>query len=86
MGRVLITVRVMPEGVESDLDEIAGALKGVGAGELSSLEREPIAFGLVALRASYLVGDEGGVAERLEREIASIRGVRSAEVVEATLV
>ncbi len=86
MGAVLVTLKVMPEGPESDLESISDELKGLGIGRFNSLEKEPIAFGLVALKAAYVVDDAGGVADSLEERIRGINGVRDAEVVDATLV
>jgi translation elongation factor aEF-1 beta len=86
MGMVLVTLKVMPDGVESNLDDIAEALKNLGVGKFNSIEKEPIAFGLMALKPSYVVEDTGGVSDLLEEKIGEISGVKTAEVVDATLV
>ncbi len=86
MGNVLVVFKVLPEGLESNLDGISAALKKTGIGRFNSLEKEPIAFGLFALKPSYVIGDEGGVLETLEEKIKGISGVRSAEVVDISLV
>lgn len=86
MGRVLVTLKVLPEGVDTNLDGITGELEKLGVGKFNNLVKEPIAFGLVALKASYVVDDMGGVSEELEKKICKIEGVRSAEVIDATLV
>jgi elongation factor 1-beta len=86
MGMVLVTLKVMPEGVDSNLEEMAGRLKAISAGRFNSLEKEPIAFGLVALKPSYVVGDEGGVTEKLEEEIKGVEGVKNVEIVGVSLV
>jgi elongation factor 1-beta len=86
MGRVLVTLKVLPEAPDSDLDFIAEKLKGIGTGRLNTIEKEPIAFGLVALKPSYIVEDEGGVSDKLEEAIRTIKGVKAVEVVDATLV
>ena len=86
MGKVLVTFKVMPEGLESNLDEMALKLKSIGIGRFNSLEKVPIAFGLIALKPSYLVDDVGGVTEGLEEKIMGIVGVKTVEVVDVTLV
>ncbi|RMF90245.1 MAG: elongation factor 1-beta [Methanobacteriota archaeon] len=86
MGDVLVTLKVMPEGVDSDLKVIEDRLREVDAGRFNSLEKVPIAFGLVALKATYVVADEGGAAERLEEAIKGIEGVKTVETIEASLV
>jgi len=86
MGNVLVTLKVLPDGVESNLDEITESLKNIGIGKFNSVEKEPIAFGLVALKPSYVVKDSGGVSDLLEEKVSEIAGVKAAEVVDATLV
>lgn len=86
MGSVLVILKVLPDGVESDVDDISKKLESLGVGRFNSIEKEPIAFGLVALKPSYVVEDEGGITEVLEEKITEIDGVKAAEVVEVTLV
>ncbi|MFV2040957.1 MAG: elongation factor 1-beta [Candidatus Hydrothermarchaeales archaeon] len=86
MGMVLVTLKVLPDGVESNLDEITNELKNLGVGKFNSIEKEPIAFGLVALKPSYVVEDSGGVSDLLEEKAREVSGVKAAEVVDATLV
>ncbi len=86
MGMVLVTLKVLPDGVESNLDEITEELKNLGVGRFNSIEKEPIAFGLVALKPSYVVEDSGGVSDLLEEKVREVSGVKAAEVVDATLV
>ncbi len=86
MGMVLVTLKVLPDGVESNLDEITEELKNLGVGKFNSIEKEPIAFGLVALKPSYVVEDSGGVSDLLEEKVREVSGVKAAEVVDATLV
>jgi translation elongation factor aEF-1 beta len=86
MGRVLVTLKVMPDGPHSNLEDLEEKLKGVSIGKFNSIDREPIAFGLVALKPSYVVEDAGGIADSLEEKIRTISGVKAAEIVDATLV
>jgi elongation factor 1-beta len=86
MGNVLVTFKVMPEGPDSNLEDISRELESITVGRFNSIEKEPIAFGLVALKPSYVVKDVGGVSDLLEGKINEIKGVRAAEVIDATLV
>lgn len=86
MGNVLVTFKVMPEGPDSNLENISRDLENITVGRFNSIEKEPIAFGLVALKPSYIVEDAGGVSDLLEGKIIEIKGVRTAEVIDATLV
>ena len=83
MGKVLVTVKAMPEGVETDLDAVQEAVKALDY-QLNSTEIEPIAFGLKALIAKFVVDDSAGVADA--EEMKKIDGVKDAEVTEVTLV
>jgi elongation factor 1-beta len=85
MGDVLITVKVMPEGVDTDLDALEGRIRDLGY-RVNNVDREPIAFGLVALMCGFVAKDEGGIADEITEAIKRLEGVGGAEVVEATLV
>ncbi|MFQ5800638.1 MAG: elongation factor 1-beta [Candidatus Hydrothermarchaeales archaeon] len=86
MSKVLVILKVMPEGLDSNLDEMSEKLKTLSTGRFNSLEKEPIAFGLVALKPSYVVEDAGGVTDNLEKEISGIDGVKTVEVVDVSLI
>lgn len=86
MGKVLVILKVLPEGVDVDIDSISEKIKTIGVGSFNDIQVEPVAFGLVALKPSFVVEDAGGVSEELESRISEIDGVRSAEVIDATLV
>lgn len=84
MAEVMVTVKIMPGSPEVDLDALTTSIGEVGGGRLNNVEREPIAFGLVALMASYVVEDSEGTADNLENAIREIGDVNSAEIVEVT--
>jgi elongation factor 1-beta len=82
MGDVAVILRVMPEGTEVDLAKLEQQIRE--RVKVFSVEREPIAFGLEALRLVTVVEDKEGGTEPIEREISSIPGVASVEVVGLT--
>ena len=84
MAEVLVTVKIMPESPDVDLDALSSLISEVEGGRLNKVEREPIAFGLVALNASYVVEDAEGGTDNLENAIREIDNVNSAEVVKVT--
>lgn len=84
MAEVMVTVKIMPESPEVDMDSLSSHIGEIDGGRLNNVEREPIAFGLVALLASYVVEDKEGTADNLENAIREIDDVQSAEVVEVT--
>lgn len=84
MAEVLITFKVMPAEAEVDLEAIINGIRSVKTAKLNSLEKMPIAFGLVSLNASFVAEDEEGSADRIEKELKKIPGVGSVETVEVT--
>lgn len=84
MGKVAVIFRVMPEGTEVDLDKLEQEIRKIP--EVKDIKREPIAFGLVALKVLALVPDAEGGSEPVEKALSSLPGVSSVEVTEITLV
>ncbi len=84
MGEVAATIKIMPVGVETDLDELKEKLVAVlpeGA-EYGTHKIEPIAFGLKAIIMVVLVGDIEGGTESVEQAFAEVEGVESITVTE----
>lgn len=84
MAEVLVTIKVMPEDAEVNLDGIVQGIQGLKSAKLDRIEKVPIAFGLVSLMASFVVEDAEGGANAIEKEVKALPGVGSVEVVEAT--
>ncbi len=86
MGRkVAISLRIMPESADSDVEGIARKLNEIGF-ELKDTKIVPIAFGLKAIEAVFLLPDEANASEHLEEKIKGIEGVSDVETVSVTLV
>ncbi len=86
MGRgVIITYRIMPSDVSVDVEKIADEIKNSDF-ELKDIKIEPIAFGLKAITAMFLLPDEGNVSDELEEKLRNINGVGEVETVSVTLV
>ena len=76
----------MPESPEIDMNSLAEQIKSkiteyAGEGEIKT-EEEPIAFGLKALKATFVADEEKGSTDSLEENIKDIEGVNSCEVVD----
>ena len=87
VGAVGLQYRILPEGVEVDLDMLLTGVKAVlpkGAA-LKASEKKPLAFGLSALHVLIVMEDKQGGAEELEQAIAGVSGVQSVEIVEMGL-
>ena len=86
MGLVAITIRILPDGPEVDLDRLAQAVRRALGANLKKLDQQPVAFGLVALVATVVVEDASGGSEALEEKLAALPGVSSAETTGLSLV
>lgn len=82
MAFVIVTIRIMPKHVESDLkrikEEAYELIKEFG-GDNGSSEIEPIAFGLNALKITFMYDESKGSPDELEKSITEIEDVQSAE-------
>ncbi len=82
MGDVAAQVKVMPTAPEVDLEALEARLTEAlpqGA-EVSDVEHEDVAFGLVALIVMVIVPDDAGGTEAVEAAFADIEGVESVSV------
>ena len=82
MAQVLVTLKVMPKEAGIDLDKLEGKIKSLTKPD--RIVREPIAFGLVALRVSKLVEDSEGQVDAIENKLRAVDDVGEIEVVEVT--
>ncbi|MBU4500987.1 MAG: elongation factor 1-beta [Nanoarchaeota archaeon] len=81
MAKVMVTIRVMPENVEADLDKLEEESKKEitdFGGDVVGTKREPIAFGLNALDIEFFMDEDKGATDPLEEKLASLEGVASA--------
>lgn len=83
MDQVVATFKILPEGVEVDLNKLKEAIKKNLPPSVSvyKYEEEPIAFGLVALIAYVLMPEkESDIMDRVEGAIRKVSGVSEIEV------
>lgn len=82
MGEVIATIKLMPESPEVDLEQMKEDIKiSIPEGaEFHKIDEEPIAFGLVALNVMVIVGDAEGGTEKVEENLAKVKGVSNVEV------
>ncbi len=88
MGDVLVTYKIMPDGVDVDLDKMKEDISGkIGnIARIVSFDVQPIAFGLKALIMKVIVKDEGGITNKLENLLSSINNVQGVVAQEVTLI
>lgn len=84
MGEVAATIKIMPESVDTDLEELKTKLEAVlpDGTSLYSSKIEPVAFGLKALILVVMVGDIEGGTEQVEDAFSKVEGVENVQVTE----
>jgi len=84
MATAILKLKIMPESPEADLGAIEGktkaALEKLGA-KIHSVEKEPIAFGLVALIFTVVWPEEIGTDEA-ENAVKGVESVSSVEIID----
>lgn len=85
MGRVAVTFRILPDGSEVDVSRLEASVRGALGGSLRDVAVRPIAFGLNALEATFVVEDSAGAAEGIEERIRGVVGVGEVETLGVTL-
>lgn len=78
MAEVILGLKVMPKDLNVDLDQLEQAIKSEVNPE--RIQRQPIAFGLVALLITVVVQDAEGEVDRIENKLKSIKSVGEVEV------
>lgn len=84
MAEVLVTLKVMPEDAGTDLGSMESEIKKLREARFNGVEKEPIAFGLVALKPSFVMDDAEGATEKLEEALRHVKGVGGVEVIQVT--
>jgi translation elongation factor aEF-1 beta len=75
---VIAQIRVMPDGLEVDVDKLADQVQKVGS---KGIQIREIAFGLKAIEAVFTVPDGEGGTEKIEKTLAALPGVSTVEVI-----
>ena len=87
MGQVAVLFRLMPHGVETDLQGVAKQVTAsLPAGvKIRGMQVKDIAYGLKSLLVSVVMDDTGGILDSTEHALAKIPHVESVEVMEEGL-
>ena len=89
MGKVVVSVKIMPKSPDVDLEKVEAKVKEVlkeKKGTVHKVDKTPIAFGLVALNVSYIITEEEaeGGTDPIDEAIKEIEGVNDAETTDVT--
>jgi elongation factor 1-beta len=82
MGKVAARLKVMPQSPEIDLDALQERLESAlpeGA-KISRVDRDDVAFGLVALLPTVIIPDDAGGSDAVEEAFSQVEGVESVKV------
>ncbi len=77
-----MTMKIMPDGIEIDLDDLLERIKNVvpEGTDVGAVETQPIAFGLKAIRMNLVRDESMGGTDDLEEAISAVEGVAQVEV------
>lgn len=83
MARVIVTIDLMPEDPAINLTILQKSaeekIKNFG-GDIGRTSIEPIAFGLKMLKIMFIMDENKGSTEPLEKSLSEIQGVKSVNV------
>lgn len=85
MGTAIVTLKIMPESPETDLDKLRESATEVISefgGNVGKHETEPVAFGLMALKIFYTVDESLGGTDEVEEKVSALEGVASVNVID----
>jgi elongation factor 1-beta len=86
MANAVVTIKVMPTSPDVDMDALMTKVKSsiagfAGEGDTRE-EIEPVAFGLKALKVTFVMDEAKGGPDPLAEEVAAFDDVNSAEIVD----
>ena len=80
MGQVIVRYRILPDSPEN----FEALKKNLEALEPASMEEEPIAFTLKAIKFTKLIEDGPGTEDALEQQVKETKHVESVETLSVT--
>lgn len=86
MAKAIVTLKIMPDNVEADLEAIEQAalekIVAFSGNDETKTEIEPVAFGLKAINIKFVMDEGKGSPEDLEKQIEELDDVMSCESVD----
>lgn len=82
MARVVITLKIMPDGIDVNMDDLLERVKGAipEGTDVRANEVVPVAFGLKALRMNVVREESMGGTDDIEAAITALDDVAQVEV------
>ncbi|MFT4311022.1 MAG: elongation factor 1-beta [Candidatus Woesearchaeota archaeon] len=88
MANAIVTIKIMPESPETDLKALAEKtkvfMKEFSGKDEFKVEEKPVAFGIKSLNITFVMDEQLGSPEELEKKIAALDEVTSAETINVT--
>ena len=86
MGKIVIAYKILPSESTVDLDVLLEKLKAELAevAAIQRTEKEPIAFGLCALKVTMVLAEKDGILDETEAKIKAIEEVGQLQVLGMT--
>ena len=83
MPKLVARIKILPTDIDVDLEKLAKRIEGgvSSVAELHNYYTEPIAFGLSALIADFLLEEKEGGTEPLENALKKVEGVGEVDVI-----
>jgi elongation factor 1-beta len=84
MGKIVISFKIFPSGVEVDLEKLKQQIEGILPSKTSiyGYQTEPVAFGLNALIAAIIIPeDETGLLDKIEEKLGKIPDVSQIQTI-----
>ncbi len=82
MAEVIATFRVMPKGVDIDLENLKKKI--TEKINPDRINESPVAFGLVALNVIKIIPDAGGEVDKIEDQLRRIEEISEVEITDLT--
>lgn len=85
MGKAIVTYKIMPKDAEVDMEKVQSDVLAILSkhtqGETRQ-ELEPLAFGLKALKLTFVIDEDEGDLDALEEEVSALETVGGVDVVD----
>jgi elongation factor 1-beta len=86
MGEVAIVYRIMPDGTDIDIPELASRVSEAAraVAKVQGMQEKPVAFGVTAILIRVIIEDKEGGPDEIEETLSGVEGVQSIEVLDMT--
>jgi translation elongation factor aEF-1 beta len=84
MGTAIITLKIMPDSPDADLRQIENkaleVITSFSDERQKKVDVQPVAFGLKSITIIFLMDENKGDTEPLEKQLSDIENVQSVEI------